>query len=485
MNTVYDPQHQPQSTHLLLIRHAESLSNRNHPFAGIDSGLTARGWEQAHRLAEWLVAHEPVDVLIASPTLRARQTAEVLAQHLRQTLHVQHDLIETSQPYWEELPVLTEQHGLPDIPWHPTQETAPMYTAFCTRIAHAMRTIFERYWGQRIAIITHGGTMATMLRLLFGGHHVGVYQDNTAIHKLVWGEKRWVLIYANRTEHLSYPVHDITPIAATQPAPSNPPEHSTTSPRPPQNSERISHPLTEAQVKRLIQLARPQPEERALDVATGPGALAIALAAHVKQVTAIDHSPRMLEQAELARMEAGYENVRIRWARPDQLPFPADSFDLITCVYGLHHFQDAAKVLRELVRVCRPGGRILIHDLLGDTDPVKRATQDVIELRRDNSHVTLFAAEQMRTLVTQAGLLIEREETSEIEQHLDEWLNVAQASEETVDAVTAMLDAAIEGDAAGLQVHRERDGSLSFRQRFLTILARKPTPEAPDAGDAA
>jgi len=181
-----------------------------------------------------------------------------------------------------------------------------------------------------------------------------------------------------------------------------------------------------------------------------------------------------LEQAELARLSAGYNNVYVRWADPGRLTFPDNSFDLVTCAYGLHHLPDAAVVVREMARVCRPGRRVLIYDLVGDDDPVKRATQNVIELRRDSSHVTLFTADHIRNLVTAVGLEIDRCDLSETEQRLDDWLNMANADEDTIEAISTMLDAAIEGDAAGMQVHRERDGSLSFRQRLVTLLAYKP-----------
>ncbi|HEY64501.1 MAG TPA: methyltransferase domain-containing protein [Caldilineae bacterium] len=472
------------TTHLLLIRHAESLSNIYGADFSPDSGLTSRGWQQARRLAEWLAENEPIDVIISSPLLRARQTADILAMHLGRPVHIQYGLEETSHPYWEEFPSFAESRGLPDEPWIPTLETAPTYVAFRDRVVRALRAVLDRFWGQRIAIVTHGGTMATLLRSLIGGHHVRVYQENTAIHKLVWAEKQWMLVYVNKTEHLLLPLRPLAQPPSQEEIADQEltPAATETEPQSLTPTLRL-HDFTQAQIEHVVRAAQPQPHEKVLDMATGDGTLAVALAPHVERIIAVDTSPDSLEQAERARLEAGVENLHIRWAHPEQLPFPDNAFDLVTCAYGLHHFEDAAAAIREMMRVCRPGGRILIYEPVGDVDPVKRATQDVIELRRDSSHVTLLTADQIRDLVAEAGLVIEQDETDEIERHLDEWLDTEHTDEETVEAVTAMLDAAIEGDAAGLQVRRERDGRLAFRQRVLTLLAFKPMEEPAQTGE--
>ncbi len=453
----------PDTTHLLLIRHAESLGNRYGPSLGADSGLTARGWLQAHRLAEWLTDHEPVSIIVSSPLIRARQTADILADTLRRPVVIHPDLGEAEQPYWEELPRFPADRGLPEVSWTPSPEKAPLYTAFRARVVPALRAILDQFWGQHIAIVTHGGTMSTLLRALIGGHHVSVYQDNTAIHKLIWQHERWMLMYANRAEHLNH----LLSAPRSNEVPASPPD-------PDRLLLRNAHPLSHGQLERLERLARPHAADQMLDVAAGSGALTVAWAPRVSHVVAVDTRPALLEQAELARLRAGFTNVYIRWAEARELPFPDDSFDLVTCAYGLHHLQDAPKAIQEMARVCRIGGRVALLDPAGDDDPVKRATQDAIESRRDSSHVRLLTAGQARDLVTAAGLHIERFDVTETEWRLDDWLETANADEDTVEAVTAMVDAAIEGDAAGLQVHRARDGSLAFRQRVTALLAVKP-----------
>lgn len=461
------------TTCLLLIRHAESLSNRHGSAIGPDSGLTALGWEQARQLADWLAANEPLDVIVCSTMLRARQTAEIVSQRMDVPFFLQSGLEEAEMPYWEELPTFPETKGLADTPWVPTAETAPKYTAFRARVVPALRAVLDQHWQKRIGVISHGGTMSTLLRALIGGHHVSVYQDNTAIHKLVWERDRWTLVYANRSEHLipcdPLPTTNAALATAASSAASIWPGRASLAVAP-----RSLHLLSSTQIDALIRRLQPQPDEDALDVMAGSGAFAIRLAPLVARLVAVDPSPQMLEQIEMARLQANIANLQVRWAVADRLPFPGESFDVITCALGLHHVADAALALREMARVCRRGGRILLYEIIGDADPVKRATQNVIERRRDPTHQALATADLLRTTAIACSLEIAYEEEKEVEQRLGDWLALANADEATVEAVTDMLDAAAEGDAAGLRVHRDRDGDLSFRQRRLTLLLRKP-----------
>jgi demethylmenaquinone methyltransferase / 2-methoxy-6-polyprenyl-1,4-benzoquinol methylase len=113
--------------------------------------------------------------------------------------------------------------------------------------------------------------------------------------------------------------------------------------------------------ERAADLARLGPGDRALDVATGTGDLAIALKRRVGpagEVVGSDFSEKMLE---LARQKAG--DVRFEWANALELPYEDDSFDAATVGFGARNFADLAKGLAEMVRVVRPGGRVVVLEL--------------------------------------------------------------------------------------------------------------------------
>jgi ubiquinone/menaquinone biosynthesis C-methylase UbiE len=97
--------------------------------------------------------------------------------------------------------------------------------------------------------------------------------------------------------------------------------------------------------------------QQVLDVASGSGNAALAAARRFAVVTATDYVPSLLEQAR-ARAEADGLPLDIQEADAEQLPFPDASFDVVLSTFGAMFAPDHEQVARELVRVCRPGGKI-------------------------------------------------------------------------------------------------------------------------------
>ena len=121
----------------------------------------------------------------------------------------------------------------------------------------------------------------------------------------------------------------------------------------------------------------------------------------------------------------------------------------------------------------RHGGLLILVDLISVGDPVKRATQNAIEERRNPSHVAARSSEQYQKLVTGAGLVIEGEQTTTFERELDEWLNDMQTDPASRTIVRGMMEAGLETDAAGLNARRQGN-KLIFDQRLFYLKARKP-----------
>jgi ubiquinone/menaquinone biosynthesis C-methylase UbiE len=119
----------------------------------------------------------------------------------------------------------------------------------------------------------------------------------------------------------------------------------------------------ESAVRFVLEQALPL-RGRILDVGTGKGRFAIALARHVRQITTVDVNPR---EQRFARLEAAYAGVsdRIFFAIHDAraLPWPAASFDAVVSWNVVHHLDDPARVFAEMLRVLKPGGKLVLADL--------------------------------------------------------------------------------------------------------------------------
>jgi SAM-dependent methyltransferase len=112
--------------------------------------------------------------------------------------------------------------------------------------------------------------------------------------------------------------------------------------------------------KDALDLARVSRGERILDVAAGPGSLAIQAAARVAEVHALDFSVNMLAELQKRVTEAAIDNVIAREGDGQALPYEAATFDAAFSMFGLIFFPDRAQGMRELARVLRPGGRVVI-----------------------------------------------------------------------------------------------------------------------------
>ncbi len=133
--------------------------------------------------------------------------------------------------------------------------------------------------------------------------------------------------------------------------------------------------------RRAADLAALAPGDRALDVATGTGDLALEVAGRVApggEVVGVDFSEKMLE---LARVKAG-PRVRFESGNALALAYPDDAFDAATVGFGARNFSDLARGLSEMARVVRPGGRVVVLEI---TTPQRPPLSTFFELWFDRA----------------------------------------------------------------------------------------------------
>jgi ubiquinone/menaquinone biosynthesis C-methylase UbiE len=206
-------------------------------------------------------------------------------------------------------------------------------------------------------------------------------------------------------------------------------------------------------LERILRVAEPKPPDTALDVACGPGVLVCALAKHVHEARGIDLTPAMLEQARKTQQAQGVTNVL--WDQGDvtAMPYGDAQFDIVTCRFAFHHFPEPLPVLREMRRVCRPGGRIIVVD--SAPAAAKADAFNAMEKLRDPSHTRALPVEDMTTLFVQAGLPEPRVERTRLALELEEFLSRSYPKEGDEARIRAMFDRALTEDAMDLQPMRD------------------------------
>ncbi len=129
--------------------------------------------------------------------------------------------------------------------------------------------------------------------------------------------------------------------------------------------------------QRVVQMANPKPGTRALDVCCGTGDIAFALAQKGAEVVGLDFTEGMLTRAEQRRddLPLGRDKNTVRFMQGDaeRLPFPDNSFDIVTMGYGLRNLTSWETGLREMFRVARPGGRVVALEFGKPEQPFWRA----------------------------------------------------------------------------------------------------------------
>jgi ubiquinone/menaquinone biosynthesis C-methylase UbiE len=233
-------------------------------------------------------------------------------------------------------------------------------------------------------------------------------------------------------------------------------------------------PITNADALRMIvEAARPEPDDTVLDVACGGGIVVCAFAPHVRCATGIDVTPAMLEQAQRLAAEKGLTNVDWRQGDVNSLRFGDGSFTIVVTRFSVHHFPDPAAVLREMARVCAPGGRLVVVDMYASADPAKAAEFNRLERLRDPSHMRSLSLAELKALFGEAGL--PQPEASFYELR-DEVRNLLARSfpEPGDDAkIIELFKASAADDRLGVPVHIEGE-RIHYAYPVAILAAQRP-----------
>lgn len=228
-----------------------------------------------------------------------------------------------------------------------------------------------------------------------------------------------------------------------------------------------------ADLERLRAEAAEIGPDRALDVGTAAGHVALALAEHSRVVIGLDLTHSMLDRAsELAR-ERQVENLRFLRGDVEHLPLADRVVDLVTCRFSGHHFPNPKAFVAEAARVLRGDGTILLADTVSPPDRELDAFINRIEVLRDPSHVRDYAVAGWIGFFADVGLRAELLLDWRLTLDFDDWVARMRTPANAVAELRRLLGDATPSVRSAFEIELANDRSWLFKQHCAVIRARR------------
>jgi SAM-dependent methyltransferase len=220
----------------------------------------------------------------------------------------------------------------------------------------------------------------------------------------------------------------------------------------------------------------PDTNDSCLDVGTGAGNVALALAPFVKWVVALDLTQSMVDLVRDRAQELG--NVEPVLAAAEKMPFDNDQFDIVMCRLCAHHFADIELAIDEMCRVLRPNGRLLINDTIASESASVDDELNEIEKLRDPSHVRNYRVSEWQSMVLSRGLSVSHVEINHYTENgepmeFHSWTRRIGTPEANLGTLYDRMVNASEVLMQELEMQCV-DGTVTFKLPQLTLLAKKP-----------
>lgn len=229
----------------------------------------------------------------------------------------------------------------------------------------------------------------------------------------------------------------------------------------------------------LLRLGCPRGDHLVLDVATGTGFNAFAFAPYVNKVIACDVTGGMLAQARALCVERGLTNVYFQAADAEALPYAGGVFDIAACRIAPHHFPDVPAFLREMYRVLRPGGVILVADTTSPAAGEVQEWHNRVEAMRDPSHFKNYTPAEWKFLVEEAGFAVDALHTRcRTPQVFSDWISKSGTPENVAEDLRALFRDASEPVRRAFRIVREGE-DFHFSWLVAIIRGRKQAGNRP------
>jgi ubiquinone/menaquinone biosynthesis C-methylase UbiE len=212
----------------------------------------------------------------------------------------------------------------------------------------------------------------------------------------------------------------------------------------------------------IVEVAALTGKEHVVDVGTGTGHTALALAPYVTEVVALDITLPMLEEARHLAASRGITNVRFLQGDACALPLSSNQFDLVACRHAAHHFAQVAQAIGEWARILKPGGKVVVADSVSPEEAELDSFLNEIEVLRDPSHGHNYRISEWLSLLAEAGFTASLVRSWSIPLDLPSWTQRIQTPPASVAQIERLFADAPSLTSERLHIGLNEEGLLSF-----------------------
>jgi len=196
-----------------------------------------------------------------------------------------------------------------------------------------------------------------------------------------------------------------------------------------------------ADLERLTKFVRDSKAARILDMGCGAGHASFALArGGAREVVAYDLAAQMLNVVAAEAATRGYAQIETRPGPAERLAFADASFDLVVTRYSAHHWLNVRGGVQEAARVLKPGGTLIVIDVLAPENPLMDTVLQTVEILRDPSHVRDYRESEWRALLQATHFIRPDVHTWKLPMEFDSWVERIGTSAPRVQALRLVLD---------------------------------------------
>lgn len=223
-------------------------------------------------------------------------------------------------------------------------------------------------------------------------------------------------------------------------------------------------------VDTIISMSEVSTKDKVLDIACGTGIVTCEFAKHGQSVVGLDITKDMITQAIKTQMEQNLTNVKFDLGNVEPLPYEDNSFDIVFTRYSFHHFLDTKKVFNEMIRVCKPNGKIIVTDVALENQYAKAYNR--MERLRDPSHSKALTYEEFNELFKNKNLSNHSQSSYKIDLELENQLKVSFPNEGDENKIRHIFKNDIEENNLGMNTHLKND-KIYFSYPITIFMAEK------------